>query len=66
MLVPGATLAALTAVGGVAALRSAGGGLREWAPAIAVLAAVAGCLLGALAVAHVAAAVAGSRTGSAR
>lgn len=63
------TLAAITAVAALAAVRGAfapGGLLREWSLAIAALVGVAGCLLTAVAVAHVGAKVVAMRLGAGR
>ena len=64
-VVPVATLAGLAVGGGLAGVTLVGGPLRERAVEIAALAAVAACLLSALAVAHVVARVgaAWARTG---
>jgi len=61
VLVPAATLAAIVAAATLAAVRSAGRLLGEWSLAIAVVLGVAGCLLGAVLVAHVTARVAAGR-----
>ncbi|WP_144050388.1 hypothetical protein [Halorubrum persicum] len=66
VLIPGVTLGALLAVATLAAIRSTGRVLREWSLAIAVCAVVAGCVLSAVVVAHIAAGAAARWGGAGR
>ncbi|ELZ43596.1 hypothetical protein C471_00730 [Halorubrum saccharovorum DSM 1137] len=65
-LLPIATLAGVVIGGLLVALRATSALLREWSLAIAVLLAVAGCWLCAVAVAHVAATVVARGSGTSR
>ncbi|WP_123624517.1 hypothetical protein [Halorubrum sp. CSM-61] len=66
VLLPCVTLAALAVAAIPAAVRAASGFPREWSLALAACLGVAGCWLTAIGVAHVAASVAASRSGTRR
>ncbi|EMA59005.1 hypothetical protein C468_15247 [Halorubrum kocurii JCM 14978] len=66
LLVPGATLAALWVGAALAAMRAAGWLHRAWTPAVALVLAAVGAVLGAVAVAHVVARVAAGRVSAGR